>query len=183
MLLAQTKFALDLLRENETQSSTIISPLSISIALDLALIGAKNDTADEIQRVIGEKVTIQEIHQYLSRFLLTDFAGVKFANNIFCMAEPLESYKTELQNHYNQILFKTIDFQDTQKAADIINNFVSSNTDNEIKDLVNADSLSGNVRMALINVLKFEKLWDYPFTVYSPYSADFYSKFNITTKV
>ena len=56
---AQTNFALNLLQENGLSESAVISPLSISMALDLALFGAKNNTAEEIKTVIakGRQIT------------------------------------------------------------------------------------------------------------------------------
>ena len=55
MLASQASFALDILQQTGGfNASTIFSPLSILMALDLVLFGARNNTATEIQNVIGK---------------------------------------------------------------------------------------------------------------------------------
>ena len=51
---APTNFALNLLQENGLNESAVISPLSISVVLDMVLFGAKNNTSDEIKSVIAK---------------------------------------------------------------------------------------------------------------------------------
>lgn len=59
ILEAQADFGINLLRANPNVSSqsTIISPISISIALAMCFVGAKNKTAEQISKTIaGGKV-------------------------------------------------------------------------------------------------------------------------------
>uniref|UniRef100_A0A914PHX6 Serpin domain-containing protein n=1 Tax=Panagrolaimus davidi TaxID=227884 RepID=A0A914PHX6_9BILA len=51
---AQANFAFNLIRETGTFESTILSPSSISVALGMILLGAKNNTAKEIQDAIAK---------------------------------------------------------------------------------------------------------------------------------
>lgn len=55
MIYAQTKFAFDLLREMPPLQnvSTVFSPVSVSVALGMALLGADGNTAKEIQYAIA----------------------------------------------------------------------------------------------------------------------------------
>ena len=54
----QADFGLGLLREtsNFEKESKILSPISISMALAMCHVGARNNTADEIGKVIGGSI-------------------------------------------------------------------------------------------------------------------------------
>uniref|UniRef100_A0A914QZM3 Serpin domain-containing protein n=1 Tax=Panagrolaimus davidi TaxID=227884 RepID=A0A914QZM3_9BILA len=52
--IAQANFALNLIRETRLEESTVISPISISFALGMVLLGAKGNTAKEIQDAIAK---------------------------------------------------------------------------------------------------------------------------------
>lgn len=51
---AQSDFALNLLRSQNALQSTILSPVSISIALAMTLLGAKEETARQIRSAIAK---------------------------------------------------------------------------------------------------------------------------------
>ena len=51
---SQTKFTFDLLRESGGLKSTVISPVSVSIAFDQVLHGAKENTAEEIRNALAK---------------------------------------------------------------------------------------------------------------------------------
>ena len=59
LLEAQADFGLNLLRANPhaASQSTIISPISISIALAMCYVGAKNQTANQISQAIARGLT------------------------------------------------------------------------------------------------------------------------------
>ena len=58
MIAGQAKFAFDLLRETKAEvegdESVVISPMSISVALGMVLLGSKDNTAKEIQFTIAK---------------------------------------------------------------------------------------------------------------------------------
>ena len=56
----QADFGLGLLREtsNFEKDSKILSPISISMALAMCHVGARNNTADEIGKVIGGSINL-----------------------------------------------------------------------------------------------------------------------------
>ena len=127
MLSAQTNFALNLLQENGLSESAVISPLSISIALDLVLFGAKNNTAEEIKSIIahGRQITWtiiskevisvnndEEIHRFFSKIFLDQKDGVKMANKIYCVDDLkiCESYKSLIESYYQKTLYQNLNF-------------------------------------------------------------------------
>uniref|UniRef100_A0A914QLB6 Serpin domain-containing protein n=1 Tax=Panagrolaimus davidi TaxID=227884 RepID=A0A914QLB6_9BILA len=71
MINSQAEFSFNFLRKNDGSSkTTIFSPLSISTALAMVFLGAKRNTAKEIENVIGNGVeNDEEIHLYFSSFL------------------------------------------------------------------------------------------------------------------
>lgn len=57
ILEAQSDFALNLLRQQNALQSTIMSPISISIALAMVVLGAKDETAKQIRSAIAKGKT------------------------------------------------------------------------------------------------------------------------------
>jgi serine protease inhibitor len=55
ILEAQSDFALNLLREvsNQGQTTTIISPISVAIALSMVYAGAKDKTAEQMNKLLA----------------------------------------------------------------------------------------------------------------------------------
>uniref|UniRef100_A0AC34FIH7 Serpin domain-containing protein n=1 Tax=Panagrolaimus sp. ES5 TaxID=591445 RepID=A0AC34FIH7_9BILA len=69
MVNAQANFALNLLRDSNVTSSTILSPISISFALAMVYLGAKENTAAQIRNTIAKDIPEEEIHAYFSSVL------------------------------------------------------------------------------------------------------------------
>lgn len=138
LLEAQTNFGLNLLRSIPTADthSTIISPISISIALAMCYVGAKNDTARQISNAIanGRYQSINDIKDEMgitSDQIVDYFSGVMdelnrgnksyeldSANKIYVQKkfQLLESYKDVLTKKF-QGKFENIDFGDSEAAA------------------------------------------------------------------
>uniref|UniRef100_A0AC34FG97 Serpin domain-containing protein n=1 Tax=Panagrolaimus sp. ES5 TaxID=591445 RepID=A0AC34FG97_9BILA len=138
MITAQAKFAFDLLQETQKDdNSTIISPTSISVALGMTLLGAKNNTAKEIANAIGKCLNDVEIHKHFSNILQIlqedSYKNVlKMANKVYFANDfnLLESFKKQIQEKYNGN-FETVDFHHPH-VVNVINEFVANATNNEI---------------------------------------------------
>ena len=66
---AQTSFALDLFkRQLKAGENTLLSPPSVMYALTMTANGAAGQTKDEMERVLGQGLTLDELNEYLSAY-------------------------------------------------------------------------------------------------------------------
>ncbi|XP_058460224.1 serine protease inhibitor 2 [Malaya genurostris] len=168
----------------ETQkSNAVISPFSVKILLTL-LYEATGDAADlSITQTKKELRTVLDPSEDLNatrnmyRSLLdsalaesTDF-DLKIATKFFVdeFIDVISKYQIISDHYYNATVDK-VPFSKPKKAADIINNWVSRNTNGRINELVSADGVEGAV-ITLVNAIYFKGMWTYPFPENGPRRA------------
>lgn len=172
---AQADFALNLLRAISSANggqpeSTIVSPISVSIALSMAFAGAKGETATEMSRMLAKEdlseTDSNKLHAYFGTLLQTlknhankeytlemaDRVYVKSSFNI------LDSYIAIIDQHYCG-QFESVNFEQNQATAKEINNFVAHATHDKIHDLISPRMLTADTRMVLINAIYFKGNW------------------------
>jgi serpin B len=189
MIEAQADFALNLLRDNGMNSSTILSPISISIALAMVYLGAKQNTATQIRDTIAKGVSEEEIHAHFSSVLGLINSNslnvtLESANRVYLKNDfkLLDSYVEGIKKHYAGEL-EEIDFTQANAAADKINGFVAKSTHDKIQNLISSDSLDDMTRLVLINAIYFKGEWDKQFKEENTRDADFFSSPDSTKKV
>lgn len=66
---AYDNFSVELLKKCfDSKSNTLISPLSVSSALTMTANGANGQTKDEMEKVLGSGMPLDELNKYLSSF-------------------------------------------------------------------------------------------------------------------
>ena len=78
---------------------------------------------------------------------------------------------------------QTLDFSQKIESASTINQWVESNTNNKIKDLISSDSLGSDTRMVLVNAIYFKGFWTYQFNPKNTFKAPFYLNDQDTVEV
>lgn len=159
---AQTGFALELLKNslNEGKNS-LVSPLSVMLALAMNANGADGETLEGMENALGG-VKIDELngylHSYMSRLNSSDQAKLLAANSIwtnsnapFCVRE---SFLQRNADYYGADIYKA-EFND--ETLDAINEWVSEGTDGMIEKIL--DEISPSAVMYLVNTLLFEAEW------------------------
>lgn len=166
-----------------------ISPFSISTALTMAFAGANSETAEQLKKVLClDKLSKEDIfklnHEYLTLLheSLGDQVSLKIGNKIF----QKENYQLHQEFNANlQKYFKSeaqlVDFNDAQKAAKEINDWVLSKTENKIKDLVSPGALDSLTRLVLVNAIYFKGNWQHNFKEKDTTKEDFFLKDGKTT--
>uniref|UniRef100_A0AC34G3R3 Serpin domain-containing protein n=1 Tax=Panagrolaimus sp. ES5 TaxID=591445 RepID=A0AC34G3R3_9BILA len=189
MITAQTDFALNLLRDGEFNSSTILSPISISIALAMVYLGAKENTASQLRNTFAKDVSEEKIHAHFSSVLNLISSSnlnvtIESANRAYFQNDfkLLDSYIEGIKKHYGGE-FEEIDFYQASAAAEKINKFVATSTHDKIQNLITPDSINDLTRLVLINAIYFKGEWDIPFEVGYTKDADFFSSPDNTKKV
>lgn len=163
---AANTFGIDLFREMSTQVPDVnvfISPLSISIALGMALNGAKGETFEEMRDVLRQTELplddinkaykgLMELYPGLDRTVTLDIANSVWYRNTFdVLGDFLERMK-----YYFDAKIQGLDFNDPN-AVNIINNWVAANTNNKITHIIS--SIDPLTLMFLINAVYFKGTW------------------------
>ena len=162
---AYDNFSVELLKKCfDGKSNTLISPLSVSSALTMTANGANGQTKDEMEKVLGSGMPLDELNKYLSSFSGSLTSGEDFklknANSIWFRDEEnrLTVEKDFLQknaDYFGAAIYKRAFDNATCKE---INNWVSEHTDGMIDKLLdNGDALSN---IALINATAFNAVWE-----------------------
>ena len=170
-----TDFAIRLFKAcNETGKNTLVSPLSVMIALSMTANGAKGQTKTQMETVLG--MSTDELNNYFRSYMdaLPTSDKIKFnlANSIWFTAdERFTVNKSFLQtnaNYYGADAYKK-PFDDTTLKE--INDWVSKKTDGMIKNVL--DKIPADAVMYLINALAFEAEWEEIYSEELVYKSEF----------
>ncbi|XP_071872233.1 antichymotrypsin-2-like [Bombus fervidus] len=142
----------------------ITSPLSVGVVLAMAGFGARGNTKAQFRNVLHLPTSDSlAVSGYQS--LIDDLNSIKdnkltVANKIFVAASLnlKPSYKN-LTEVYFRSASQLVNFAQNKEAANIINSWVEQNTNNLIKELINAEMLSDTTRLVLVNAIYFKGQW------------------------
>lgn len=162
---AYDNFSVELLKKCfDGKSNTLISPLSVSSALAMTANGANGQTKDEMEKVLGNGISLDELNKYLSSFNDSLTSGEDFklknANSIWFRDEEnrLTVEKDFLQknaDYFGAAIYKRA--FDNATCEDI-NNWVTEHTDGMIDKLLDSNDKLSNI--ALINAIAFDAVWE-----------------------
>nr|XP_009934806.1 PREDICTED: serpin A3-7-like [Opisthocomus hoazin] len=165
---ANSRFALDLLRRfNETNptGNIFFSPVGVSAALAMVLLGAGGNTEAQVLKTLH----FDEVEDIHSRFqtLTMDINRsnapylLRLANRLFgeksCSFLP--DFLTNTQKFYGADL-ATVDFlQACDEARKEINQWVEEKTEGKIPNLLSEGSVDNMTRLVLVNAIYFKGNW------------------------
>ena len=161
---AYDNFSVELLKKCfDGKSNTLISPLSVSSALTMTANGANGQTKDEMEKVLGSGMPLDELNKYLSSFsgLLTSGEDFKLKN-----ANSIWFIKDNNFNVNNEFLQTNADLYHAEiykraynnEVVNDINNWVTEHTDGMIDKLLDSNDKLSNI--ALINAIAFDAVWE-----------------------
>lgn len=163
---AQTAFALKIFQGAANTSSgenTMVSPLSVMLALSMTANGAGGQTKAEMEAVLG--MPIDELNKYLLSYVnqitATEDVKLHVANSIWFRDHHIEVKQPFLQlnaNYYGAAAYKSP--FDSTTVSDI-NNWVKDNTDGMIDKII--DNIDPDTMMYLINAILFDAEWADPY--------------------
>ena len=165
-------------RREEDQPNTILSPLSASMALGMALEGADGDTYSEMQDVLGfQGMTREEITASYGGLLellldLDPAVEIGIANSAWSrQGFPFTpSYFNAISNGF-QAMVQELDFSDPG-AKDIINQWVRDQTNGRIDSII--DVIGPLDILFLINTVYFKGDWTTQFKKGKTQAGDFH---------
>ncbi|MGD2120500.1 MAG: serpin family protein [Gemmatimonadota bacterium] len=187
-----TSFGFELLKtvdaaRVEDEPNTILSPLSASMALGMALEGAQGETFTEMQDVLGfqgmGREEIRDSYRGLLDLLLNLDPKVEIgiANSAWSrQGFPFTAeYFDALTSSFDAVV-QELDFSDPG-AKDIINQWVSDQTNGRIDSII--DVISPLDILFLINAVYFKGDWTTQFKKSNTRPAPFYQDDGVTISV
>ncbi len=168
---ADNQFGLELFRKvtdkAAANANTMISPLSISLALTMTYNGAAGETKSEMEKTMNlHGLTTGEInaaHRALVNALRSADPSVQLeiANAIYYdhMLRVREEFVTVNKQYYDAEV-TALDFAD-QASLLTINGWVSEKTRGKIPTII--DQLDSDLVMMLLNAVYFNGIWKTPF--------------------
>ena len=166
------RFGKNLFAKSLDETNPVQSPVSAYLAITLAGVGAKGQTAEEFDAVMG--VNRQALSEQFMKTLPAESEGTKvfLANSAWvdqkmnCEADWL----SVAANSYRAEVFQTVlSTTDTMQA---ITDWVEDNTRGLIPDFLR-EPLSGEARLALFNTIYFKGKWVTPFEKRSTWDRTF----------
>ena len=184
LVAGNSDFAFELFQELGGEGGNIFySPYSISLALAMTYGGAGTTTEQQMAQALRYTLPQEELHPTFNGLDATlesysqgeDAFQLNIANAIWGQEgyEFLQTYLDLLAQNYGAGL-RTLDFAgDGDGAAETINDWVSEQTEEKIKDLIPPGMLSGLVRLVLTNAIYFNGQWLLQFEESATHDAPF----------
>jgi serpin B len=173
-------FAFDIFRRvsQNAESNIIISPLSISVALSMAVNGANNETRTAMLNALltGSETpeSINKAYQDLTKALLNIDKRVliSLANSMWIEDNfPVKKDFKDILTEYYSAEGRSFDINDSSVPGEV-NNWIENKTNGLIKNML--ESLDPQTAMLLVNAIYFKGQWSSKFDKSLTAPADFY---------
>ena len=156
-------FAIRLFQKTRDDSkNSLISPLSVMLALSMTANGAKGETLAQTESLFGGDIPMETLNEYLYSYINAlpseKTAKLNVANSIWFRDNGYTAENTFLQknaDYYGAAVYKSA--FDVKTLRDI-NNWVKKNTDGMIEKII--DDLDPDAVMYLINTVLFDAEWE-----------------------
>nr|AAH50060.1 Serine (or cysteine) peptidase inhibitor, clade B, member 9e [Mus musculus] len=166
---ANGTFAIHLLKvlcQDNPSENVCYSPMSISSALAMVLLGAKGDTAVQICQALHLNPD-EDVHQGFQLLLhnLNKPNNQKYcltmANRLFVenTCELLPTFKKSCLKFYHSEIEQLSFAEAAEESRQHINMWVSKQTKGKIPDLLSEDSVDSQTRLIPANALYFQGTW------------------------
>lgn len=149
------------------------SPLSLYQAMLMVGEGANGETWNEFERITHLK-TKEEYRQWSSGFLNDIKHNLKenhrlnislnVANRLYADDDyNLDKEFNKILEKYYQSQLELINFSEKEKSSNIINKWISNQTNNIIQNIIKPTDIHPLTRLMLVNALHFKAPWAKPF--------------------
>uniref|UniRef100_A0A672SRR7 Leukocyte elastase inhibitor-like n=1 Tax=Sinocyclocheilus grahami TaxID=75366 RepID=A0A672SRR7_SINGR len=167
---ANTQFSLNLFKKisgGNTSKNVFYSPISISSALAMVLLGAKGNPAVQMFKVISH-IYKDQIHSSFNK-LMSELKKpgapyvLSLANRLYGEQSYQFKYLNDTKTYYKAEL-EEVDFKKKSEAARVnINKWVEKNTQEKIKNLLPRGSVNDATKLVLVNAIYFKGNWEKKF--------------------
>lgn len=178
-------FAFDLYQALAKEGNLFYSPHSISLALAMTYAGAEGDTAQQMAEVMRYDLPPERLHPAFNALDLAltpagDETEERFRLNVANAIWGQRGYT--FRSQYLDLLarnygagLRVLDFKAApEEACQIINEWVSQETEGKIEDLIPRGGVSPLTRLVLTNAIYFNAAWLHPFKEKQTKDGPFY---------
>ncbi|MBD3213142.1 MAG: hypothetical protein GF311_11090 [Candidatus Lokiarchaeota archaeon] len=159
------KFTIELYSQlKEYEENLFFSPFSIYSALTMVYIGAKDETKEELEKLlhitISQRRIPLEINKLVNKLKNNKNVEVRIANSIWVdqFYELLESFIHNIDSNYNGELFHE-NFDNVGEVCHKLNKWVKKNTNEKIKSIISPLAFDPDFKLILLNAIYFNGLW------------------------
>jgi len=186
-------FAADLYGRLEGKEGNLFySPYSISTALAMTYMGARGETEKQMAATMHFELGQEMLHPAMAELQARlgskehqwkayelDVANAMWVQTGYNL---VAEFVKRMGIYYTDGL-DTVDFQEPEKAAERINEWVERQTRDKIKQLFEPRIITRDTRLVLVNAIYFKGLWEKPFDRKVTRDADFHVSGVKTVKV
>jgi serpin B len=169
----------------ENDANAIYSPFSLFTCFSMVASGAEGATKNAMETGLHWSQSRQNTASNLAALSEKLFAPteeacklkLRSANAIFAEQDTtfLPNFKSLIENEYRAEA-QALDFSKSDQATQLINTWVSNETNQKIRDLLQQGDIDASTRMVLVNALYFQGTWQSQFnkkaTTKRPFSID-----------
>jgi serpin B len=178
---SEVQFALSTYKYLQNSENIIYSPLSAYLALAMTSAGATNQNWQEFKQTLFPAITSTQNDASFHAQLHQLSASLKGASDVCQIAnalylnksfQPLSSFLDILQKQYLSVV-STVNFSQSEQAAQTINSWVSQQTKNLINNLLSSQMLNSSTMLVLVNAIYFKGKWELAFDAKNTIDAPF----------
>lgn len=175
------QFALSLYTQLEDEHNLVFSPYSISSCLAMMYMGARGETANELQKLLcfgfpqnKTPALAYKLNQMLSAKDEKEYQ-FNLANGLWVQKDSfvLSDFRHALQDDF-EAQVDELDFGKSEEAIQIINEWTSNTTQGKIPHLLKAGDVDKSTRLILTNALFFKGSWLIPFSKEATQDVNFF---------
>ena len=183
-------FALDLYRQlSQLEGNLCISPYSLATALSLTYAGARNETAEEMAKVLHLTLDSKRLHSALQQIAIalqtSTQSQLRITNRLWLQKGfDLNAEFTDVLAQNYQAPLAEVDFAATpEDARQTINQWTAQQTNDRVQNLLAPSAITPLTKLVLTNSTYFKGQWHYPFANARTVEAPFYLKADETVSV
>ncbi len=164
-----SQFSIELFKNSiRDKENSLVSPLSVLIALSMTANGAEGETLTQMEKVLGLDIPIGELNEYMYTYVNNLPNGYKsklnIANSIWFRDNKGsftvdEAFLQKNSDYYKAAVYKS---PFNSQTVEDINNWAKKNTNNMINKVV--EDIDANTVMLLINAVAFDAKWKNVYT-------------------
>jgi serine protease inhibitor len=168
----------------KNEKNTIFSPYSIYSGLVMTASGAQGDTLKEMQKVLRLPSNLNKLSDALAANNESLQGHLKIANSLWVapkFAIRADFRKTIETNFHASI--QSLDFSAPQTAANTINQWIASHTEQKITELFAPSDLESSTRLVVANALYFSATFLRPFDPKMTTAQSFWTNTDLIVKL
>ena len=156
-------FAIRLFQQTRDDSkNSLISPLSVMLALSMTANGAKGETLAQMEALLGGDIPMETLNEYLYSYIKAlpseKTAKLNIANSVWFRDNGFTAKKDFLQKNADYYGAEAYKSAFDEKTLRDINSLVKKDTDGMIEKII--DELDPDAVMYLINTVLFDAEWE-----------------------